>query len=283
MRFIDRRTAMTGLLGGVAASALPVRSVLAQTLEEAAPLGREWANMKWRRGIENQRMADLGDGTFLNPILSGDHPDPSILKDGDDYYMTFSSFESVPGIHIWHSRDLVNWRPVTAALTTNIGSVWAPELIKHEGRFYCYIPARFPEYRSNYVIWADRIEGPWSAPIDLKLPAHIDPGHIVGEDGKRYLFLNGGDRVRLTDDGLAVDGPVEEGVYDAWRYPEDWIVEGFAQEGPKLLKRGDYFYMITANGGSADGAYGHRRPFPVHPWPVGRLPAQSDRPHPLRR
>ncbi|MGV2481812.1 UNVERIFIED_CONTAM: family 43 glycosylhydrolase, partial [Salmonella enterica subsp. enterica serovar Weltevreden] len=83
-------------------------------------------------------------------------------------------------------------------LTTNIGSVWAPELIKHEGRFYCYIPARFPEYRSNYVIWADRIEGPWSAPIDLKLPAHIDPGHIVGEDGKRYLFLNGGDRVRLT-------------------------------------------------------------------------------------
>ena len=222
MRFIDRRTALTGLLGGVAASALPVRNVLAQTLEEAAPLGREWANMKWRRGIENQRMADLGDGTFLNPILSGDHPDPSILKDGDDYYMTFSSFESVPGIHIWHSRDLVNWRPVTAALTTNIGSVWAPELIKHEGRFYCYIPARFPEYRSNYVIWADRIEGPWSAPIDLKLPAHIDPGHIVGEDGKRYLFLNG-------------------------------------------------------------GAYGHRRPFPVHPWPVGRLPAQSDRPHPLRR
>ena len=78
MRFIDRRAALTGLLGGVAASALPVRSVLAQTLEEAAPLGREWANMKWRRGIENQRMADLGDGTFLNPILSGDHPDPSI-------------------------------------------------------------------------------------------------------------------------------------------------------------------------------------------------------------
>ena len=116
MRFIDRRAALTGLLGGVAASALPVRNVLAQTLEEAAPLGREWANMKWRRGIENQRMADLGDGTFLNPILSGDHPDPSILKDGDDYYMTFSSFESVPGIHIWHSRDLVNWRPVTAEI-----------------------------------------------------------------------------------------------------------------------------------------------------------------------
>ena len=202
-------------------------------------------------------MADLGNGTFLNPIMSGDHPDPSILKDGDDYYMTFSSFESVPGIHIWHSRDLVNWQPVVAALTTNIGSVWAPELIKHEGKFYCYIPARFPEYRSNYVIWADRIEGPWSEPIDLKIPANIDPGHIVGEDGKRYLFLNGGDRVRLTDDGLATDGPVEQGVYKAWRYPEDWIVEGFAQEGPKLLRHGEYFYMITAIGGTAGPPTGH--------------------------
>ncbi|WP_295206789.1 family 43 glycosylhydrolase [uncultured Brevundimonas sp.] len=254
---VHRRAALTGLLGGVAAAALPVRSTFAQTNEEAAPLGREWASMKWRRGIEGQRMADLGNGTFLNPIMSGDHPDPSILKDGDDYYMTFSSFESVPGIHIWHSRDLVNWQPVVAALTTNIGSVWAPELIKHEGKFYCYIPARFPEYRSNYVIWADRIEGPWSEPIDLKIPANIDPGHIVGEDGKRYLFLNGGDRVKLTDDGLATDGPIERGVYKAWRYPDDWIVEGFAQEGPKLLRRGDYFYMITAIGGTAGPPTGH--------------------------
>jgi xylan 1,4-beta-xylosidase len=53
----------------------------------------------WARGIEGQRRADLGDGTFLNPIVSGDHPDPTILKDGDDYYMTFSSFVAVPGDH----------------------------------------------------------------------------------------------------------------------------------------------------------------------------------------
>jgi xylan 1,4-beta-xylosidase len=102
MRFIDRRAALAGLLGGVAAAALPVRAAFAQTNEAAAPLGREWSHLKWRRGIEGQRMADLGNGTFLNPIMSGDHPDPSILKDGDDYYMTFSSFESVPGIHICH-------------------------------------------------------------------------------------------------------------------------------------------------------------------------------------
>lgn len=256
MPSIHRRAALTSLLGGVALAALPVRSVLAQTNEQAAPLGREWAHMRWARGIENQRKADLGDGTYLNPIMSGDHPDPSILKDGDDYYMTFSSFESVPGIHIWHSRDLVNWQPVVAALTTNIGSVWAPELCKHGDRFYVYIPARFPEYRSSYVIWADAIEGPWSEPIDLKLPNRIDPGHIVGEDGKRYLFMSGGDRVRLTDDGMATDGELEH-VYDPWRYPDDWIVEGFAPEGPKLMKRGEYFYMITAVGGTAGPPTGH--------------------------
>ena len=244
-------TAFTAFAGGLA-----VRPAWAQSWEEAAPLGREWAHMQWRRGIENQRIPDLGDGTFLNPIVSGDHPDPSILKDGDDYYMTFSSFESVPGLHIWHSRDLISWRPVTAALTTNIGSVWAPELIRHEGRYYIYIPARFPDYRSNYVIWADHVEGPWSEPVDLNLPDHIDPGHVVGEDGKRYLFLNNGDRVRLSDDGLSTDGPVEH-VYDPWRYPDDWVVEGFAPEGPKITRRGDWFYMITAVGGTAGPPTGH--------------------------
>src|SRR3546814_9416404 len=66
--------------------------------------------------------------------MAGDHPDPSILKDGRDYYMTFSTFDSYPGLVIWHSRDLVNWRPVGPALTRNIGSVWAPELCKHGGR-----------------------------------------------------------------------------------------------------------------------------------------------------
>src|ERR1041384_1631763 len=102
----------------------------------------------WKRGFDNQRVPDLGDGRFLNPIMSGDHPDPTILKDGRDYYMTFSTFESYPGLVIWHSLDLVNWRPVTAALTRNIGSVWAPELCKHGNRYFLYIPARTEAYRS---------------------------------------------------------------------------------------------------------------------------------------
>ncbi len=91
-------------------------------------------------GIEGQRKADLGNGTFLNPIMAGDHPDPSILKDGDDYYMTFSSFDAYPGLVIWHSRDLVNWQPIGPTLFKNVGSVWAPDLVKHNGPLLHLLP-----------------------------------------------------------------------------------------------------------------------------------------------
>ena len=209
----------------------------------------------WGRGFEGQRRADLGDGCYLNPIFPGDHPDPSILKDGDDYYATFSSFDAYPGLVVWHSRDLVSWQPVGPALSRNVGSVWAPDLVKHGGRYYIYFPARTATYRSDYVVWADRIGGPWSEPIDLKLPL-IDPGHAVGEDGKRYLFLSGGRYVALTDDGLATAGEVKH-AYEGWKYPDDWIVESFSQEGPKILKRGEWFHMILAEGGTAGPPTGH--------------------------
>jgi beta-xylosidase len=209
----------------------------------------------WRRGLDNQRMPDLGDGRFLNPLMAGDHPDPTILKDGADYYMTFSTFDSYPGLVIWHSRDLVNWQPLTAALTKNVGSVWAPELIRHKGRYFIYLPVKASP-NTSHVIWADRIEGPWSDPIDLHLPNHIDPGHAVGEDGSRWLFLSGGDRIRLADDGLFTLGEVEH-VYDPWRYPDTWDVEGFSPEGPKITRHGGWFYMITAVGGTAGPPTGH--------------------------
>jgi xylan 1,4-beta-xylosidase len=223
----------------------------------------------WRAGIEGQRRADLGNGRFLNPIMPGDHPDPTILKDGEDYYMTFSSFDYYPGIIIWHSRDLVNWTPIGPALKKWIGPVYALDLVKHEGRYYIYIPALGFYIQPNgqmgmrpgvppltvYVIHADNIHGPWSDPINLNIPG-IDPGHAVGEDGKRYLFINDGRRVRLTDDGLATDGQLQH-VYDGWRYPEDWVVEGFALEGPKMLRKDGWFYMFSAVGGTAGPPTSH--------------------------
>jgi beta-xylosidase len=250
---IDRRT---GLKAVAVAGILPLMQGTARA--QGVPAGAScdaYAAMRWRRGFDNQRIADLGNGRFLNPLLSGDRPDPSILKDGKDYYLTFSSFESYPGLTIWHSRDLINWQPREAALTKNIGSVWAVSLAKHDGRYFLYIPVKAAQ-NSIFVIWADAINGPWSEPIDLKLHDHIDPCHVVGEDGSRWLFLSGGDRVRLSPDGLSTAGTPEH-VYDPWRYPPEWDVESFSPEGPKVMRHGDWFYLISAVGGTAGPPTGH--------------------------
>ena len=100
------------------------------------------------------------------------------------------------------------------------------------------------------------MEGPWSEPVNLGISGHIDPGHVVGEDGQRYLFLSGVSRVRLSADGLATAGPVQH-VYDGWRYPDDWVTEAYALEGPKLTRRGDWFYLTTAVGGTSGPPTGH--------------------------
>lgn len=207
------------------------------------------------RGVEGQRKADLGDGTFLNPILAGDRPDPSVLKHGQDYYMVHSSFGSVPGLLIWHSRDLVNWEPVGPALNRRVGIVWAPDLSFHNGRFYIYLPVLHEKGFTNMVVTATDIRGPWTEPVDLHV-GNFDPGHAVGPDGKRYLFFNGGTMAPLADDGLSVTGPVTK-VYDGWPIPEHWEIETFAQEGPKILRRGNYYYMVLAEGGTAGPATSH--------------------------
>src|ERR1035437_1927026 len=79
-----------------------------------------------------------GDGYFMNPVFAGDYPDPSIIRDGDTYYMVHSSFEYYPGLLIWQSKDLINWSPVTNALHKYLGSVSAPDLAKYKGKYYIY-------------------------------------------------------------------------------------------------------------------------------------------------
>jgi len=247
MSALSRRQAFKAALAGAAASPLAT-SAHAACPAPLPPFGR---------GIEGQRRADLGNGSFRNPVVPGDHADPTILKDGENYYMTFSSFLSYPGAVIWHSRDLVNWSPVGAALTKPIGNVWAMDLIKHQGRYYLYIPSLIDNGTAIHVIHTDDIRGRWSEPIDLKLPGCIDPGHVVGEDGKRYLFVNGGRRVQLTDDGLATVGGLQPAAWEPWQYPKDWVVEMFAPEGPKLFRRGEWFYLVSAVGGTAGPPTSH--------------------------
>jgi len=223
-----------------------------------------------------------GAGYYLNPVFAGDYPDPSIMRDGDTYYMVHSSFEYYPGLLIWQSKDMINWTPVAHALHKYIGSVWAPDIVKCNDKYYIYFPAS----DKIYVVWANSINGPWSDPIDLKVQS-IDPGHVVDENGKRYLYFNSGGYVPLSDDGLSVVGE-QKHVYDGWPIPSDWSIELFALEGPKLTKRGDYYYLTVAEGGTAGPATGHmiissRSKSPFGPWenspynPIERTTSKSDR------
>ncbi|NLE90864.1 MAG: family 43 glycosylhydrolase, partial [Dehalococcoidales bacterium] len=169
---------------------------------------------------------------YQNPVMGGDYPDPSILRVGNDYYMTHSSFEYYPGLIVWHSTDMINWKPVSQALKSYIGSVWAPDLIKHDDTYYIYFPAG----RKIWVVTAKSAAGPWSDPIDTGIHGFIDPGHLVDSEGNRYLYLSGGSTVRLTDDGLsAVGEPVHN--YDGWQFPKEWSTECFCLESPKSTIR----------------------------------------------
>jgi xylan 1,4-beta-xylosidase len=231
-----------------------VQAATAKSAPQSAP--------HWGTGPEGTRRADLGNGWYRNPIMPGDYADPSVLKDGDDYYMTHSSFDAAPGLIIWHSRDLVNWQPIGPALPKPLGTVFAVDIAKHDGRYYIY-----PFHEGAVVAGAGQLRQHLCHPRrqhgrpverahrheDRRL---IDPGHVVGEDGHRYLFLSGINRVRLSADGLSTEGPVEK-AYDGWHYPDDWVTEGYSLEGPKLFRRGAWFYLVSAVGGTSGPATSH--------------------------
>jgi beta-xylosidase len=187
---------------------------------------------------------------YRNPILGGDHPDASPIRVGDDFYLTHSSFDYAPGLLIWHSRDLINWLPVAAALRRYHGNVYAPYLCEYQSRFYIYFPA---DGRLR-VVHADHPAGLWSEPVDLGINA-IDPAHIA-ENGRRFLYMAGGLMAELTADGLAVKTPPRK-VLDPWPIPATTRMECTCLEGPKLLEHNGWFYLNVAEGGTAGPATSH--------------------------
>lgn len=208
---------------------------------------------------------EKGANYFTNPIFAGDYADPSILRDGDTYYVVNSSFRYYPGLLIWQSKNLVDWTPVANALYKNVGDVWAPDLVKFRNRYFIYFPAN----NKIYVVYADNINGPWSDPVDLNINS-IDPGHFTDENGKRFLYFSNGSYVPLSDDGLSVTGEMKF-AYSGWKIPQEWSIECFCLEGPKITKRGDYYYLTVAEGGTAGPPTSHmiisaRSKSPFGPW-----------------
>ncbi|GHO76824.1 hypothetical protein KSD_45950 [Ktedonobacter sp. SOSP1-85] len=119
--------------------------------------------------------------TYTNPVLPGFHPDPSVCRVGQEYYLVTSSFEYFPGVPIFHSRDLVHWRQIGHCLTrasqvplANIGAsrgIFAPTLRYHAGRFY--MVTTNVSSGGNFFVYADDPAGEWSEPIYLKQGASI--------------------------------------------------------------------------------------------------------------
>jgi beta-xylosidase len=209
-------------------------------------------------------VADNGDGTYKNPIIHADYSDPDVVRVGDDYYMTASSFNCVPGLPILHSKDLVNWQLITYALPTQLpedvfnipqhgNGVWAPCIRYHNNEFYIYYPD--PDF-GIYQIKAKQAEGPWSEPILVKAgKGLIDPSPLWDDDGKVYLtHAFAGSRARIksvllvqemNSEGTAVIGD-EVMVFDGHdAHP--------TVEGPKFYKANGYYYIFAPAGGVSTG------------------------------
>jgi beta-xylosidase len=223
---------------------------------------------------ERQPSADLGNGYYRNPVIAGGYADPSLVRIGRDYYMVHGGGQA-RGMLIWHSRDLVNWGPLTRIHVGVEGDIWAPELVYYRDLFYLYLPIMVPRpdgsrRAANYVMTAKSLQGPWGEPVDLHVDGLIDPGHVVDEQGNRYLYLSAGNAVPLAPDGLRTTGELKK-VYEGWLYPQEWVVECFCLESPKLIRWEGYYYLISAQGGTAGPSTGHmiavaRSKSPLGPW-----------------
>ena len=211
-----------------------------------------------------------------NPILPGFNPDPSICRVGDDYYIATSTFEWFPGVQIHHSRDLANWtlvaRPLVRAAQLDMRGdpdscgVWAPCLSHDGARFYlCYTDvkrygrttvggasgASLRDFH-NYLVTCDTIDGHWSDPVHLN-SSGFDPSLFHDEDGRKWLVNQYWDHRPGHNRFAGIvlqEVDVEAGALIG---PRTNIFPGTAlglTEAPHLYRRGDYYYLITAEGGT---------------------------------
>jgi len=205
---------------------------------------------------------------IINPILPGCNPDPSVCRVGDDFYIATSTFEWFPGIQIHHSKDLKNWKLLTRPLDSvklldlrgidNSCGIWAPCLNYADGKFWLVYTivqsCRGFSWMNtaNYVVTAENITGPWSDPVYLNSTG-FDPS-IFHDDEKKYL-------VNMVWDGRA--GTNNFGGIYVQEYNADKgelvgdkkkIFEGTklgCTEGPFILKKDGYYYLVTAEGGTS--------------------------------
>ncbi len=207
--------------------------------------------------------------SIQNPILRGFHPDPSIIRVGEDYYIATSTFEWWPGVRLHHSRDLKNWEQIEYPLSRlsqldlrGVGAsqgIWAPCLTYDQGTFYLVYTVVRSFYcnmydTENYLVTSDNIHGPWSEPVALN-NFGFDPSLFHDEDGRKYMVSMVTDhrvpkkyagRLVLQEydpEKKAMTGPVR----DIYRGEKIFL------EGPHIYKRQGWYYLFAADTGTGEG------------------------------
>lgn len=209
----------------------------------------------------------LPAGSYRNPILAGFYPDPSVTRAGDKFYLVNSTFAYFPGIPVFESSDLVHWRLLGHVLDRpsqlrfdGLGisrGVFAPAIHHHDGVFY--VLNTLVDSGGNFISTAKNPAGPWSDPVWLPEVDGIDPSLFVDADGKAYVLNNGPPDEKPRYDGhraiwmqefdlqrMKLIGPrrvLVNGGVDISKQPV-WI------EGPHLFKRGAWYYLMCAEGGT---------------------------------
>jgi Beta-xylosidase len=206
---------------------------------------------------------DLGNGKYKNPLIYADYSDPDIIRVGEDYYLTSSSFSHLPGLPVLHSRDLVNWTIIGHAIQSypypgfekpqHGNAVWAPSIRYHNGEFYIYYGD--PD-RGVFMTKTKNPAGPWE-PLKLvqKALGWEDCCPLWDEDGKAYLvhaFVNSrcGIKHKLAISPMSPDGTSLIGK-DSIIF--DGTVKHPVMEGPKFYKRNGYYYIMAPAGGVKPG------------------------------
>ncbi len=213
--------------------------------------------------------SELEPGYFRNPILAGFHPDPSICRAGDDYYLINSTFSYFPGLPIFHSKDLVNWkqighvihRPEQLEYTTRrtSGGLFAPAITYNEEQELFYVICTMIDGIGNFVVTAEDPAGPWSDPIRLRFGG-IDPSIFFDDDGRAWIVHNDAPQGPPQYEGHRAVW-IQEFDYQNMRMigPRTMLIDGGVDittkpiwiEGPHIYKRDGWYYLCCAEGGTS--------------------------------
>lgn len=201
-----------------------------------------------------------------NPVLKGFNPDPSLLRVNDDYYIATSTFEWFPGVCIYHSKDLANWEIASYALTDDLVldmtgidmacGIWAPNLTWCDGLFYLtytivYTARKRYKDTHNFLVTSPDVRGPWSKPVVLNRSG-FDPS-IFHDGDKKYLVNMVMDHRMDYECFAGIDVQEYDPATGSLLGKPVRVTSGTKRrvtEGPNVFKRGDYYYLTLAEGGT---------------------------------